>query len=88
MPLIQEEKFRRKGDEKTADIVTVWLNKEERAVLESSKYILEQLKDGTAIKQLMIIGAKQLGTEQMTYILATIYSNKRKNKRLGIAEYE
>lgn len=88
MPIIQEQKFKRKDFKKSGDVVTLWLNDEERAMLENAKNILEQEKDGTAIKQLAYIGAKLLGSDQMTYILETIYSNKRKNKRMGVVSFD
>lgn len=88
MPIIQEEKFKRKDFKKTADSFTVWLNPAERELLERSKNILEQQKDSTAIKQLAWIGAKLLGEEKISYILSTVFDNKRKNKRLGIDIFE
>ena len=70
------------------DIVPVRLNEKEREILESSKQILEQAKDSTAIKQLMIIGSIVIHEEKIIKILKLIFDNKRKNKRLGIVEFE
>lgn len=75
-------------DKKRLDTFTLWLNSEERVMLEDAKKILEQPKDSTAIKQLASIGAKLIGREEITFILREVYSNKRKNKRLGIVDYE
>lgn len=74
-------------NEKKVDNFAVRLNPEERATLESCKEILEQPKDSTCLKQLAMIGAKTIHQKNITYILTTIYANKRKNKRLGIADY-
>lgn len=75
------------GEEKV-DTFTVKLNPEERALLEKMKAILEQDKDSTAIKQLAWIGTKVLLEEKTSYLLETVFDNKRKNKRLGIVKYE
>lgn len=80
--------FKRKDEDVTADIVTVKLNKEERAKLEEMKRVLEQEKDSTALKQLAAIGSKVLLGQEMAYVLETIFANKRKNKRLGINNFE
>lgn len=75
-------------DYKPQDTFTVKLNKEERKVLDECKEIMEQEKDSTAIKQLAWIAAKVLHEEKISYILGTVFENKRKNKRLGIVEFE
>lgn len=49
---------------------------------------MEQKKDSTALKTLAWIGAKTLGDEKIDYILGTLFKNKRKNKRLGIIDFE
>ncbi|MFH1828455.1 MAG: hypothetical protein ABH824_04280 [Nanoarchaeota archaeon] len=86
--VIKKEPFRRYNEEKKNDVITVWLNPDERAMLEESKKILEQTKDGTTLKQLAFVGAKLLGEEKMAYLLGVIYSNKRKNKRVGIPDFD
>jgi len=85
---LEKKPFVRYQEEKTKDVVTIWLNNEERQLLEQSKAILEQSKDGTALKQLAWIGAKTIGDEKISYMLGVIYSNKRKNKRLGIPDFD
>ena len=88
MPLVKKPNFQREYETKKQDSFTVYLNKEERELLERSKYILEQEKDSTALKQLAWIGAKLIDEEKITYLLGTVFKNKRKNKRLGIVEFE
>jgi len=88
MPLENNEPFVRYGEEKKVDSFTVRLNPAERADLEELKSILEQPKDSTALKMLASIGAKVIREEKIAFILETVFKNKRKNKRLGIAQYE
>ena len=76
------------NEEKRRDTFTVAINKDERTLLESMKIILEQEKDSTAIKQLAWIGSKVLQEQKTSFILETIYSNKRRNKRIGVNQFE
>ena len=73
---------------KKQDVISIWLNKEEREILNKAKLTLEQSKDATAIKQLAWYGAKLIGDEKMAYLLGIVFKNKRKNKRLGIVDFE
>lgn len=75
-------------EEKRRDTFTISVNEEERALLNKCKELIEQKKDSTAIKQLAWIGAKVIHEEKIEFILGTIFSNKRKNKRVGILEFE
>ena len=70
------------------DTFTCAINQDERALLERMKSVLEQEKDSTALKTLAWIGAKVLQEEKMSYVLSVIYANKRKNKRIGVAQFE
>jgi len=88
MTLIQEEKFKRKDFEKSRDIVKVSLNKVERQFLDECKYDIKQLKDSTAIKQLMSIGANVVQDKKIQEITNIIINNQRKNKRLGIHDFD
>jgi len=81
-------RFQRKDLEKTAEVITVKLNKEEREQLDEMKLVLEQPKDSTALKQLSSIGAKVLLSDQTQYLLQTVFKNKRKNRRLGITDFD
>jgi len=87
--MIEKKPFTRYSleDQKKRDIFTVALNDEERETLDSAKVVLNQVKDSTALKSLAWIGSKVLQAEQTRFLLDTIYSNKRKNKRLGINEF-
>ena len=86
--MIEQKPFRKYKEEKVRDTFTVSLNNEERIVLEKCKAILEQKKDSTAIKQLAWIGAKVIHEEKISYLLGTLFKNKRNNERLGIADFE
>lgn len=67
---------------------TVWINEEDREMLNKAKKQLQQSKDSTAFKTLAWIGAKTLGDEKTSYILEQVMSNKRKNKRLNTVEFD
>jgi len=85
---IKQAPFTRYNEEKKADSFTVWLNKDEREILETCKVILEQSKDSTVIKQLAWIGAKTIGSPQTSELLGIIFKNKRKNQRLGVVDFD
>ena len=86
---IQQTPFRRYHEEKKQDTFAVWLNNEERQVLNDAKQILQQPKDSTALKMLAMYGYTKIkGDTSMTYLLDTIFKNKAKNKRIGITEIE
>ena len=85
---IKQEPFTKYNEEKKVDSFTVRLNKEEREQLEQDKKILEQVKDSTAIKQLASIGSKVIHEEKIRKISDIILGNKRKNKRLGINDFD
>ena len=72
----------------TKDMFTVRLNKEQRIRLDACKSILEQPKDSTALKQLAWIGANAIHDDLMANIISVIFKNKRKNKRIGIVDFE
>jgi hypothetical protein len=86
--ILEKEPFVRYNEEKKVDSFTVRLNEEERALLEKCKKVIEQPKDSTALKILAWIGAKVLHEEKTSYILGTVFKNKRKNARIGIVEFE
>ena len=54
---------------------------QEQTDLVKYKQILQQEKNGTAIKQLMRIGAKVLLDEKIKEYIDIIINNKRKNKQ-------
>jgi len=85
--MIEKTPFRITSTKKKDDTFTVWLNEDDRKMLDAAKINLEQAKDSTALKILARIGAKRLGSQEIEYILSEIYSNKRKNKRIGIQEF-
>ena len=76
-----------RSKDKTAFII--WLNLEERKLLDKCKEIIEQPKDSTAIKQLAWIGATNLlDDKKISIILSLLFKNKRNNKRVGIVDFE
>lgn len=85
---IENKPFVRMHEEKKSDHVTLKMNLEERADLERLKKLIRQPKDSTAIKQLMRIGAKVVQSKQTQEIIEILFNNTRKNKRLGITEFE
>ena len=70
------------------EIIPIRLNDNERKILQAAKRIMEQAKDSTAIKQLMLLGYKSITREETQDILRVVFENKRKNKRTGILEFE
>ena len=85
---IKQEPFRKYHLEKQVDSFTIRMNVEERAEFEKNKYLLQQDKDSTALKQLAEIGAKVLQEEKLKQILELVMNNYRKNKRLGIVNFD
>ena len=75
-------------NEEVTDAFTVKLNPQERAEFESWKVLIQQKKDSTALKQLASIGAKVLLDKKTNEILTVVMNNYRKNKRLGIIDFE
>lgn len=71
------------------EIITVRINRKEREMINTVKKFIQQEKDSTAIKQLMLIGYEIVIQDQKTNrILDIIINNLRRNKRLGIMEVE
>jgi len=85
---IEQKPFIRYNEEKKVDAFTVRLNKQERAMLEQDKKILQQVKDSTALKQMAWIGSNVLHDNFTGAILELIFKNKRRNKRLGIPDFD
>lgn len=85
---LSQKPFRKYNLGKVRDSVTVNLNKSERADLERDKVKLNQAKDSTAIKQLASIGSKVLHSSLIGPIVSVVLDNRRKNKRLGVVDFE
>ena len=88
MPIIQEEKFKRKDFEKTAEVMSIKLNKDEQLLLIKAQSVLRQPKRSTAFKQLLYIGAKVVFEDKMGEVLQIVLDNERKNIRLGIVDVD
>ena len=73
---------------KKVDSFTIRLNIEERHQLKEDKKLLEQPKDSTAMKQLATIGSIVIHDKKMREILGVVLGNRRRNKRLGIVDFE
>lgn len=74
--------------EKNYEVISVRINQDQRKILDQSKRLLEQEKDSTAIKQMLLIAYFVIHTDFTRQILRIVFENKRKNKRLGIMEFE
>ncbi len=70
------------------DRFTLSLNKEEREQLEEDKKLLYQVKDSTAYKQLAEIGSKAIHEPKIMEYIGIIKGNQRRNKRLGIVDFD
>lgn len=69
-------------------VISMKLNIDEQAQLIKDKQKIHQAKDGTAIKQLWKIGSKVVHDEKMAEYINILIGNKRKNKRVGVADFE
>jgi len=86
-PFVPYKLEEEKKDDKR-ETFTVSINKEERKQLNEDKKILQQSKDSTALKQLAELGHIVLHDDLTGRIAQVILQNKRRNKRLGIVEFE
>ena len=73
---------------KSLDTFTIRLNPNERKQFDEDKQILEQSKDSTTMKQLAAIGSIVLHDKKIAKILAVTTGNTRRNKRMGIADFD
>jgi len=67
---------------------TVSINKKERARLDEDKLVLQQSKDSTCLKQLAELGRVVLHDDITGKILRVVLANKRRNKRIGIVDFD
>ncbi len=74
--------------ERKKNIIPLRLNDEEYKYIDAAREILEQPKISTTIKQLALIGYLYISQPETQKLLKIIYDNKRKNKRIGIIEFE
>ena len=81
-------KYNLDEDDKSTDVFTVRLNKEDREMLNKAKLLIKQQKDSTALKQLARLGSIVLHEQKTSLILDTILNNERRNKRTGINEID
>ena len=86
--VIEKKPFVRYNADKKQDSFTIYLNEQERELLNRSKEIIEQEKDSTAIKQLAWIGANLIEDKKISTLLGYVFKNKRNNKRLGIINFD
>lgn len=88
--MLEKEQFRSYtvDESKKADVFTIRLNKEERLSLEKAKKALNQKKDSTAMKQLADLGKIVLHDGLTHKIINTLFINKRRNKHIGINDFE
>lgn len=67
-------------------VYTVSLNLEEQANLIEDMKVLQQPKEGTALKMLWKVGREVLHDPKTGRIIDLIFNNLRKNERQGIKE--
>ena len=79
----EEERAKDKGK-----VFAIRLNEEELLNLKAAQNILQQEKESTTIKQLVMFGLYVLHDRSTSYILKVLGDNLRKNKRLGIERVE
>lgn len=70
------------------EVIPLKIDPEFKEIMNEAKKILHQAKPSTLIKQLARIGYKSIKSPPTSTILKTIYENDRKNKRVGIVEFE
>ena len=84
--VIEKQPFKRYSleDSKT-DVINIWLNPKDRAMIEDSKAILRQAKDSTTLKTLAEIGYAKLKSDaSISLILDRFEAFQRRNKRTGV----
>lgn len=90
--MIEKEKFVNytldEDKKEGVKVTSLKLNLDDQALLKKCQEVLNQKKEGTAIKSLLYLGAKVLLEEKTLFILDTVFKNKRNNKRNGILEFE
>ncbi len=87
--MIKKRPFTRYNLDKERDTFTVGMDEVfTREAFDKWKYLLQQGKDSTAIKQLAIIGAEYLQRPENKRILEAVLNNYRRNKRLGIVTFD
>lgn len=89
--MIEKKKFTNYdlGNKKPkAETISLKLNLDERELLNKCKMILNQTKDGTALKTLAWFGAKVIQEDKTQYLLASLFKNKKNNERLGIIDFD
>lgn len=69
-------------------IVTIWLNEDEQEQLKQAMILLQQPKEGTALKQMAKIGYILLGEPKTNKIMEIVFKNKLNNTRLGIVDFD
>lgn len=80
---LEEERKKDSGE-----VITIRLNAEEREMLNDCKKVIQQAKDGSAIKSMMRIGAFVIHSKKIRFIIDTLFLNKKRNWRTGISEFE
>lgn len=70
-------------------VIPLRLNEDQINMLNEVRPILEQTKDSTLIKQLMLIGYYNvIHDKKLNAILGLLFKNKRNNERQGIADFD
>lgn len=88
MSIIKTPFRKRHLEDNKQDVVSIKLNEDDRALFDKVKYLLQQEKDSTALKQCYEIALKVILDEKTITILSHVLNNYRRNKRLGIVTYD
>lgn len=87
--MIEKKPFRRYNvDSEPRDQVVLRISPELRRIIDEHRSILQEPKQATIIKQLVVIGANALQTPLSMAIRSTFFKNKRRNDRYEWTEIE
>lgn len=88
MPNFTPTKLQEERNKDKTHTFTVWLNEAEAKEFFKWKKFLEQPKDSSVMKTLAKIGMLTLDDPKIRVVAETLFINKRRNKRLGVVEFE
>lgn len=84
VPFTLEEDKKIGGDK----IITVRLSSKFLSLIEEDKKFLKQAKHSTVLKQLALIGHYVLHDDLTGKIINVVLENKRKNKEIGLVNFD
>lgn len=88
-PAFESTRTEEEREKDNRETFNISINKEQRDLLNRAKFILQQEKDSTAMRQMFEIGLAFVEFRNPQGIFGSIIKeNLRRNKRLGISEVE